>query len=782
MPPQSPEYAPSQEFPEAKRFKSRTPFPEETEDTFAFSQFLDSSLVSEVVPRGILVTIDRPQGFNRDQYTIYADSDIEGVDSDPKEQSPISDQTQGILTESPEKRTSPWEIPPQKINQVRNVGRESLTQDSAQYQQIQYQQIVETFEKELSSQGSSDAVILVYERTAVIPDSQGVSPSSLSRSEHSLELLSPQEQRIPETQAEIEFEEAVPTVHTSKELQVIQFVSQEPVGALPDLQEYNPRETAVSSENIQEPQTSQILPGENQGIDPNTEETADRQVGSGQRFFNTLEPAQHPGTQPESSTELGDLKDLQISGDLQEPPRLTSIRSSEEPHLPSSREERSIPIRELLGGCHQQLEHSSPEHSTREEKAILNTPEAATTNPHGLSPAICEASEVGSAHILSLGSPDRGTTAGIEPQVLAPEQAHESTGDSNQTTSIPLVRPSYLLLDTIYRGCSEGQPIEVFENWFANHRRRRVAKPTAHATARSRVKRASTLPVSLSTTANFNRGIYSWRSLPPSMKAMSNNPLATSPPAVSGVAALRERLARSREERNAKVAATRNARNTLSMSPHAAASLRMLSRSPSIAPAEQTVVRPITPVGLPEVGVDVMREHSILAVSQTFPRISPPTSTSGTMNDEEISQTQTSIMPQTLFGLPQLGPAEWVIGLPLRTKSVTPNGIDQKKAYLDSFVGKHAEIQQFLSDPDNADSALVKTMEDVVEISGRIATHPDLPFDKVGISVSVPSKEAEYHAAMSGKFVFLRAFLMAVRGMFLKIVIVAEEGKLIVGF
>lgn len=726
------------------------------------------------------MTIDRPQGFDRYQYTVYADSDIEGVDSDLKEQSPTPGQTQGILTESPEKSTSPWEIPPQQINQVRNVGREreSLTQDSAQSQQI-----VETFEKELSSQGSSGAVILVYERTAVIPDSQGVSPSSLSRSEHSLELLSSQEQRIPEIQAEPEFEEAV---HTSEELQVIPLVSQEPVGVLSNLQEHNPRETAVSSENTQEPKTPQILLGENQGIDPNAEEAADRQVGSGQRLFNTLEPAQHPSTQPESSQTTqnsGDLKDLQIGGDLQEPPRLTSIRSSEEPHLPSAREERSIPIRELPGGCHQQLEHSSPpEHSAREEKAILSTPEAATTNPHGLSPATCEVSEVGSARVLLLESPDRGTTAGIEPQVLAPGQAHESAGDSNQTTSIPLVRPPNLLPDTISRGCPEDQPIEVFESWFANHCRRRVAKPTARATTRSRVKRASTLPVSLSTTVNFNRARYSWHSLPPSMKAMSNNPLATSPPAVSGVAALRERLARSREERNAKVAATRNARNTLSMSPHAAANLRTLSRSPSIAPAEHTVVSPVTTVGLPEVGVDVMREHSILAVSQTFPRISPPAGTSGTMTNEEISQTQRSTMTQTLFGPPQLGPAEWVIGLPLRTKSVTPNGIDQKKAYLDSFVGKHAEIQQFLSDPDSADSALVKIMEDVVGISGRIATHPDLPFDRVGISASVPGKEAEYHAAMSSKFVFLRAFLMAVRGMFLKIVIVAEEGKLIVGF
>lgn len=734
------------------------------------------------------MTINRPQGFDRDQYTIFADSNIEGVDSDPREESPIPDQTQVILTENPEKRTSLGEIPSEQISQTRNFKK--LTQNLARPQQI-----IETFEKELSSQGSSGTVILVYERTAVIPDSQGVSPSFLSCSEPSLELSSSQEQRIPETQAEAETEEAV---HSLEELQVVPFVSQESVGAqavsLSDPREHNPRETTVSSENIQELQTTQILLGESRGINSNTEETADKQVGSGQRFPNTLESAQYPSTQPKSpqttqssgstSAELRDLKDLQISGDLQEPPHPTSIRSSEEP---SAREEQSIPIRELPDECYQQqLElFSLPEHSTREGKVILSTSEVTATNPHEISPAICEASEVGFAHVPLLESPDWGTTAGIEPQVLAPRQVHESADNSNQTASIPLVEPPYLLRNTILRSYSENPPIEAFESWFANHRRQRVTKPTGRATTtinRSRAKRASTLPVSLSTTANFNRGIYSRHSLPPSMKAMSNNPPATSQQAVSSVAALRERLARNREERNAKVAATRNARNTLSMSPHAAASLRMLSRSPSIAPAEQTVVSPVTSVCLPEVGVDVMREHSVLAVSQTIPWISPPVSTGGTTHNEEMSQTQASTMSQMLFGPPQLGPSEWVIGLPLRTKSVTPNGIDQKKAYLDSFVGKHAEIQRFLSSPGSADPALFKTMKDVVETSGRIATHPDLPFDKVGISASAPGKEAEYHAAMSSKFVFLRAFLMAVKGQFLKIVIVAEEGKLIVGF
>lgn len=735
-------------FPITKRFKSETPFPEEIEDTFAFSQF------SEEVSQEVVVVIERPQGFDRSLYTIYADNE-----SDLREETLTSDQAWGVLAENPEKRKFPGRIPPQQGIQARKVERKSSTQGLAQHQH----QIIETFEKELSSQGSSSRVILVYERTAVIPDSQGVSPSSLSYSGPCLEFSSSQEQRIPETQAEVEIQE---TIDILGELQAIPLVSQESVGArealLSNQQEHNPKEITVSSENIQESQSTQILLGETLSVDLNPRETADRR----QRFSDILGPTQLPSARPESpqttqsfgstSAEPQDLKDLQSSGDLQEPPHFASVRK------------RSIQIRELP-------ELSSLlENSTQEETAIISTLEVTVTNPLKTSATNCDAGSV------CVESPDQGPAAtSIEPQVLAPRQVHESAGDSNQTTSIPLVEPPrkpHLLPNTVSRRYSENPPIEAFESWFANNRRRRAAKPTARATNinRSRVKRASTFPVSLSTTNYFSRGRYSRHSLPPSMKAMSNNPPATSPSAVSGVAALRERLARSREERNAKVAATRNARNTLSMSPHAAANLRLLSRSPSVTPTEQTVVNPAAPVGFPEAGVEVMREHSVLAVSQSFPRIGNSSSTSSTAQNGEILQ-------QTPFGPPQLGPAEWVIGLPLRTKSVTPNGIDQKKAYLDSIVGKHAEIERFLSNPEGADSWLVKTMQDVVEASGRIATHPDLPFDKVGISVGVPGKEAEYHAAMSSKFVFLRAFLGAVKGLFLKIVIVAEEGKLIVG-
>ncbi|KAI5838051.1 class II histone deacetylase complex subunits 2 and 3-domain-containing protein [Morchella snyderi] len=134
---------------------------------------------------------------------------------------------------------------------------------------------------------------------------------------------------------------------------------------------------------------------------------------------------------------------------------------------------------------------------------------------------------------------------------------------------------------------------------------------------------------------------------------------------------------------------------------------------------------------------------------------------------------------QLPFRAPYLGPAEYAIGLPLRTKTVTPKAIDQKTAYLTLIIEKHEEIRKYLSNPYGADADLVKTMEKIVENTGKVATHPDLLMKKIEVSDAVAGKEADYHAAMSSKFVFLRAFLVAVKQQHLKIVIVAERGPLI---
>lgn len=417
----------------------------------------------------------------------------------------------------------------------------------------------------------------------------------------------------------------------------------------------------------------------------------------------------------------------------------------------------------------------------------------ASTGSHEIL-AKCQASTASPIRALPLESlPQPGqdlikATPGIEPHLLAPEQIykplksaeaqsdHANTAFTHREQS---PRASSLGTETSALGSSEKPPIEAFQSWFTNHRREPRPAATRALTPKAKRSRghSSSFPVSQPATAVSCSKRYLRHSLPPSMKVMSNNNTSTSTPAVSGVAALRERLARSREERNAKVAATRNARNAVSMSPYSTPSLKTLSRSPSTAPVENVMVGPVVAISANPLGAEKTSQHSVLAVSQSFPQtVSPAT------QDRDIFQTQSSMAPMnaTPFGPPQLGPAEYVIGLPLRTKSITPDGIDQKKAYLNSIVGKHIEIQQFLSNPDAADTALIKTMQDVVETSGRIATHPDLPFDKVGISAAAAGKEAEYHAAMSSKFVFLRAFLGAVKGQFLKIVIVAEEGKLIV--
>lgn len=371
-----------------------------------------------------------------------------------------------------------------------------------------------------------------------------------------------------------------------------------------------------------------------------------------------------------------------------------------------------------------------------------------------------------------------GERPGITPKILAVNQIRESpkfrspSGDNNSTPKEPLGASS---IESI-QDRPEDLPIGAFECWFTN---RRVARPqSAHAqtTKRSRGS-SSTFPLS-TTRVHCNTRNYR-HSLPPSTDTMSGStgPNFTSQ-AVSDVQALREKLAKSREERNAKVAATRNARNTLSISPHPipTTGIHITSRSTSIAPIEQVSANPVATPKIFSVSEKLPSHHSVLAVPQSSPHDIPR----GTGIPQTQSTTTSINSTQTPFGSPQLGPAEYVIGLPLRTKCVTLKGIDQKTAYLNSIVGKHKEIQRYLADPGSADAALVQTMQEIVEQSGRIATHPDLPFDKVGISTGAAEKEAEYHAAMSSKFVFLRSFLTAIRQLFLKVVIVAESGKLIV--
>lgn len=614
---------------------------------------------------GIGVEIEELQGLDRDQYTAYTTSDIEGDDSE-------------LGSEECVLRGSFENGPPRK------KSSQGLSEDLPSQRAV-----VESLDKELSSQGPSSKVILVYEKTAIIPDSQSLVSTPSNRSRTLLELFSSQEHRVLETQAGVE----------SQELEEVQTPSQSP-------------------------------------------------------------------------TRL--LEDLQVSGDWRDSTNIA--------RLPSANEQANVQIQgqpdEQLGIL------SSP------EQRVVDTSSINSRENSSVSLAITSPLE--SSFPFGQGLPK--ATPGIKPQVLATEHIHKplksaaASSDRSSTASLTRgqsLKASFLGTETSTREHLGNRPIEAFRSLFADRRREATksrssaARATTPETKQSR-GRSSTLPISLLEAGSFE-GIYSRHSLPPSMRTMSSNNVVTSPQAVSSIAALRERLARNREERNAKVATARNARNTVSMSPRPASSLMPLSRSPSTVPAEHTTPSPaaVTPANLLNLGVEKAQHHSMLAVSRGLPQTIPSPTKS-----EEIPRTPVSMVSenvtQTPFGLPYLGPAEYVIGLPLRTKSVTPNGIHQKKAYLNSIVGKHLEIQRFLSNPNAADTALIKIMQEIIETSGRIATHPDLPFDKVGISAAAAGKEAEYHAAMSSKFVFLKAFLGAVKGLFLKIVIVAEEGKLIV--
>lgn len=310
---------------------------------------------------------------------------------------------------------------------------------------------------------------------------------------------------------------------------------------------------------------------------------------------------------------------------------------------------------------------------------------------------------------------------------------------------------------------------------------------------------------------------------------------------------LRERLAKRREERNAKILTARSARSQFSPVSPATSPIPAAAALPasSTLPPPQQQSNPATlgtaagsglahvtcgspGVTTPAESVAVKEEasaddvHIDLAIIEDAPP--PPAQTAEAIRDVEIQdveiqdaeiqiteieaqpqpqlesqlegpQPQPQLEPepqpqpqqpapptkmQSPFRAPYLGPAEWAIGLPLRTKTVTPKAIDQKNAYLTSIIEKHEEIKRYLSNPHGADAALVDAMQEVLANTGKIATHPDLLMRKIEVSDAAAGKEADYHAAMSSKFVFLRAFLGAVRQQHLKIVIVAERGKIIV--
>lgn len=240
---------------------------------------------------------------------------------------------------------------------------------------------------------------------------------------------------------------------------------------------------------------------------------------------------------------------------------------------------------------------------------------------------------------------------------------------------------------------------------------------------------------------------------------------APAPISGGGAQTLRERLARSRKALDDRIIAGRNARNSLTpVGTPIKREPRSSSRAPSLAPAARNEP-PATSAPVPERA----EERSAPRCTPEIPRQTP---------SSEVRQSHFS---PSQFATLQLGPAEYVVGLPLNTEAPTPGGMNQKATYVKVLAAEHTEIEKFTGHPYPAPEPLVRAMEKVLDQCRLIATHPDLPYKSVGIASDVVAeKEAAYHISMSSKFAFLEKFLNAARKHFLRIFIVAEAGKLIV--
>ena len=132
---------------------------------------------------------------------------------------------------------------------------------------------------------------------------------------------------------------------------------------------------------------------------------------------------------------------------------------------------------------------------------------------------------------------------------------------------------------------------------------------------------------------------------------------------------------------------------------------------------------------------------------------------------------------QSQFGPPVVGEEEYAIGLPLSTSTVPSDGLNQKAIYLHEIYQKQADIDEYLSKKDKADSRVKRSAFDLVRTLGQIATHPNLAYP-VNSALS-DEKEAEFQVVLSAKFRFLHELFEVIKEENIKIAIVAEADLIV---
>ncbi|KAF8252991.1 hypothetical protein K440DRAFT_273263 [Wilcoxina mikolae CBS 423.85] len=168
------------------------------------------------------------------------------------------------------------------------------------------------------------------------------------------------------------------------------------------------------------------------------------------------------------------------------------------------------------------------------------------------------------------------------------------------------------------------------------------------------------------------------------------------------------------------------------------------------------------------------QEFSATASTESStPAAQPEKNTLGSVPESSLKSTQ--MQSQLLFGPPSFGPAEYAIALPLSTETVQADGLSQKSVYLNEIVKKHAAIEAYLANYENADEEVAFNL---IRTIGQISTHPNLAYP-VPTSNAADEKEAEFQIVMSAKFRFLRDLFALVKEENVKIAVVAEAPQLI---
>ncbi|PUU80148.1 hypothetical protein B9Z19DRAFT_1100455 [Tuber borchii] len=148
------------------------------------------------------------------------------------------------------------------------------------------------------------------------------------------------------------------------------------------------------------------------------------------------------------------------------------------------------------------------------------------------------------------------------------------------------------------------------------------------------------------------------------------------------------------------------------------------------------------------------------------------------LNSERAGSFSDSYCDPAMFGPPNLGAEEYLLGLPLGTGS-SPNGVAQRAAYISAIAAKSEMIDKFLNHPFPAPEELAGEMDKLVAECRLIAVHPDLLHTEINLEDVDFEEESKKYIAMSPKFSFLKKLFDSISELSIKIEIVASPGRAI---